>query len=142
MLQHEPFVDEVPRTIRYRSGHDVQLAHLELRGAVVLEPSVSRSTARTCPSGPDLRREPTGDRTTAGSDLQASGARLETDTIQMTDRDRIEGPLQPLEACTRLGCMLFIKYGDSGMATTSTSRPSAIPVDSTPRVMLWRPWCC
>ncbi len=102
MLQHEPFVNEIPRTLRYRAGRDVQLAHLELRAAIVLEPSCVEINRHHLTVAPDPGGEPTGDRTTARPDLQAAVARLHADAVQVSDRDRIEGLLQALEACTRL----------------------------------------
>ena len=102
MLQHEPFVDEIPRTLRYRPGRDIQLEHLELRAAIVLEPSRVEIDRHHLTVAPDSGGEPSGDRTTARPDLQTAGTRLHADAVQVGDRDRIEGLLQALEACTRL----------------------------------------
>ena len=81
---------------------DVELLHLELRAAVVLEPSGVEIDGHHVPVRPDLAGEPTGDRTTAGADLQAARAGRHPHPAQVTDRDRIEGPFQPLEPRTRL----------------------------------------
>ena len=102
VLQHEPFVDQIPRALRDRSGHHVELTHLELRVAVVLEPSGVEIHGDHLPLRPNPGGEPTRDGTTPGTDLQAAGARADTDAAQVTDRDRIEYPLQTLEPCRRL----------------------------------------
>ena len=60
VLQHEPFVNEVPRALRYRSGHDVELPHLELRAAVMLEPSGVEIDRHHVPARPDPGRRASG----------------------------------------------------------------------------------
>ena len=117
VLQHEPFMDQIPRAFRDRSAHHVELTHLELRAAVVLEPSGVEIDRHHVPVRPDPGGEPTGDGTTPATDLQAAGTRVDTDPAQVTDRDRIEGPFQPLEPCGRLRMLVAhqvrgLRHGD------------------------------
>ena len=94
-------------------AHHVELAHLELRAAVMLEPSGIEIDRHHVPVRPDLRGEPAGDGTAPGTDLQAAGARLDTDTAQVTDRDRVEGLFQPVEPCRRL--RMFVAHQVRGL---------------------------
>ena len=97
VLQHEPFMNQVPRAFRDRSAHHVELTDVELRAAVVFEPSGVKINRHHVPVRPNPRGEPPSDGTTPATDLQAAGTRVNTDTAEVTDRDRIERVLQPLE---------------------------------------------
>ena len=103
VLQHEPLVDEVPRALRDRAGHHVELLHLELCAAVVLEPSGVEVDGHHLPLGTDARGEPAGDRATTGPDLQAPVARPHPDAREVLDRDGVEASFQSIESSRRLG---------------------------------------
>ena len=102
VLQHEALVDEVPRAGRQRIRHQVEAAHVELGELVGLEPRHVEVGGHDATGRPDLRGHPDGDRTAAGTQLEAAPAGPDPDAAEVLRGERVERLLQRVEADDRL----------------------------------------
>ena len=91
MQEHESFVDEIEVSFGKRICDDAVPAHLDVRSPQpLLQPSGVEIGGQHVSRLADARREPTGDRPTAGADLETGPSLAHAETVEMPERDGIE----------------------------------------------------